>query len=653
MFWNHILNKSYIKYLFRQAMAQRMQNSVYSTRYLAPMMALLIVSCSNEGETVAENVQNPQPNVVWIVSEDNSMHYLGHFFEGGAEAPNIESLAAAGLTFRHAFSNAPVCSTARTTLATSKYAPRVGAQHHRNYRKAGMPAGARLFHEYLQDAGYYVTNHTKTDYNVDVGETWDDTTSSASWRNRPDTGQAFFHFVSLSQSHEGSMHFGREALESTATSHDPDEVVVAEYLPDTPLVRYTHATYLDRMKEIDRQVAVIVADLEQDGLLEDTFIFYFGDHGGVLPRSKGFAYDSGLHVPLVVRVPENFRHLVDAERGADVTGFVEFTDFGPTVLALAGIEVPEDVDGKPFLGANVDMDSVNARDESLGYADRFDEKYDFVRTLRKGRYRYNRNYQPYLPDGLMNNYRYEMLAYQEWRELFDSGSLNDTQGQFFKARPAETLYDSEADPHNVHNLAGDPAYAEILDDLRGRLQVRLRELPDLSFYPESYLVEQGAFADPVAFGQARREEIAKLMETADLALLGYSEARPKLIEALASDNPMIRMWAVTAATSFGNAARDLRQVISVMAADDAEQVRIRVADFLGVTHSANPQPLLATVMNGTDNPAVAMEALNSAVFFNDFSGGRYPADVELLRPAQSRYAARRMKYLQIGVRELE
>ncbi len=609
------------------------------TRLLALLfLALMQASC---GSTEPSR----PPNVVWIVSEDNSMHYLSHFFEGGAETPNIESLATAGLTFRHAFSNAPVCSTARTTLATASYAPRIGAQHHRRFKPAVLAAKQRLFHEYLRDAGYYVTNHTKTDYNVEVGETWNDTSDSASWRNRPDEGQAFFHFVSLSQSHEGRLHFGRNVPESKPTDHDPDEVSVADYLPDTPLSRYTHAFYLDRMQEIDGHVGRIVADLEADGLLEDTFIFYFSDHGGALPRSKGYAYDAGLHVPLVVRIPEKYRHLVDAERGSDVSGFVEFTDFGPTVLALAGVDLPDGIDGQPFLGNGIDMDAVNARDESLGYADRFDEKYDFVRTLRKGRYRYSRNYLPYLPDGLMNNYRFEMLAYQEWRALFDAGELNEIQRQFFKTKPVETLYDLETDPHNIRNLAGDPSYTKVLADLRERLQERLRGLPDLGFYPESYLVAEGALSDPVAFGQARKEEIADLMATADLALLSYDSARPRIVEALASDKAMVRLWAVTAAASFGSEAADLESVIAPLADDSYDQVRNRVADYFGVAGVKNPQPLLADIVNNTSNPVVAMEALNSVVLFSDFYGDRYPADVGTLEPTDSPDATRRMEHL--------
>ena len=467
-----------------------------------------------------------RPNVVWIVSEDNSIHYLRHFFPGGAVAPNIEALAAGGLTFDHAFSNAPVCSVARTTLATACYGPRIGTQFHRRYRLAPMPNGLKMFPAYLRDAGYYTTNNSKKDYNAVEGEgVWDESSDKASWRNRTSPGQPFFHMQSHSDSHESRLHFSRKTFENTPTAADPDQVRLADYFPDTPMFRYTHATYLDRMGVIDEIVGRTVGQLREDGLLEDTFVFYFSDHGGVLPRSKGYLYESGLHVPLVVHVPKNFEHLVDAPAGSRVSGFVNFIDFGPTVLNLCGVAVPPQVDGKPFLGSGVAMDEVNSRRESFGYADRFDEKYEFVRSLRDGKFQYIRHYQPYLPDGLNNIYRYKSLAFIQWRALFEDGKLSGASKQFFEPKSVEHLYDCESDPHQTVNLADDPQHAKVLRQMRGRLQSIVKGLPDLSFYPESYLVAN-AMGNPVRFGREHQQEISRLVDTADLALLPWGGSTP-------------------------------------------------------------------------------------------------------------------------------
>ncbi|MFT5410625.1 MAG: arylsulfatase A-like enzyme, partial [Verrucomicrobiales bacterium] len=382
---------------------------------LAALLLFLLTTSSQAAE---------KPNFVWIISEDNSHHYLEHFFPGGAPTPNIVQMAERGITYDHAFSNAPVCSVARSTLITSCYAPRIGTQYHRRSAMAPMPEGLRMFPAYLRDAGYYTTNRSKEDYNaIKSKDVWDDSSRKSHWHNRKE-GQPFFHKVTFAQSHEGSLHFSKQQMESQPTKTDPKTIQLPPYHPDTPTFRYTHARYRDSIRTIDGLVGQVIADLEKDGELENTFVFYFGDHGGVLPRGKGYAYESGLHVPLVVRIPENFKHLVDAKPGSRAKGFVSFIDFGPTVLNLAGAAIPQGIDGKSFLGNGVTWGAVEKRDTAFGYADRFDEKYDLVRTLRKANFTYQRNYQPFNFDSLQNDYRYKMIAYREWRDLFKAGKLN-------------------------------------------------------------------------------------------------------------------------------------------------------------------------------------------------------------------------------------
>lgn len=586
-----------------------------------------------------------RPNVVWIVSEDNSIHYLRHFFPGGAAAPNIEALAAHGLTFDHAFSNAPVCSVARTTLATACLGPRIGTQFHRKYQTATLPAGLQMFSYYLREAGYYTSNNSKTDYNATPSKgVWDESSRSASWRKRKDSSQPFFHMESHGQSHESSLHFSQQVYENEKTQTSPDSVKLADYFPDTPLFRYTHARYHDRMKVIDGIVGSTVAKLKEDGLLDDTFIFYFGDHGGVLPRGKGYIYESGLHVPLVVRVPENFKHLVDRNLGSRVKGFVSFIDFGPTVLNLAGVNVPEQVDGVPFLGEGISKSDVDSRDESFGYCDRFDEKYEFIRSLRKGRYQYIRYFQPFLPDGLQNNYRYRMLAFAEWRDLYRQGRLSGPQLKFFQAKPVEELYDVEADPHEVNNLAGDPQHAEVLKELRSRLQKRMKSLPDLSFYPESHLIS--VMDNPVAFGQKHKAEIAELIDIADLALLPAGEAIPGLRVALRSENTWKRYWGAMACSALGNRVAGLADDVKPLLKDTSLIVRVRAAEFLGLIDQIDPQPALVDVVNSTANAVEATEALNSIVYFQDCHRPAYKVDAASLKPAsKGDGVTRRLEYL--------
>ena len=586
-----------------------------------------------------------RPNVVWIVSEDNSHHYLKHFFESGAPAPNIEAMAAHGITFDHAFSNAPVCSVARSTLATGCLGPRIGTQFHRKHTIATLPQGLRMFSELLRDAGYYTSNNSKTDYNATPSkEAWDESSRTASWRKRRSPNQPFFHMESHAQSHESSLHFSQEVFENEETTTDPESVKLADYFPNTAKFRYTHARYHDRMAVIDEIVGSTISKLKEDGLLEDTFVFYFGDHGGVLPRGKGYIYESGLHVPLVVRVPDKWQHLIDRENGSRAPGFVSFIDFGPTVLNLAEVKVPEQMDGIPFLGKGITAVEVDARDECYGYADRFDEKYEFIRSLRKGKYQYIRYFQPFLPDGLQNNYRYRMLAFTEWRDLYKDGKLTGSQLQFFQSKPVEQLFDAEADPHEINNLASDPRYANVLKDLRTRLATQMRALPDLSFYPESKLIS--VMGDPVGFGQKHKAEIAQMADIHDLAFLPFSAAEARLIAALESDNVWLRYSAAMTCSEIGAEATSLAEKVIPLIHDNSLVVRIRAAEFLGLINTIDPQPILADIVNRTSNPVEAGEALNSIVYFRDCHQPAYPIDAVLLKPVTtSDIITRRIDYL--------
>ena len=561
-----------------------------------------------------------RPNVVFLVSEDNSIHYLKHYGYG-ASAPNIEALAAKGLTFNHAFSNSPVCSVARSTLATSILAPRGGFQYHRKSAKANLPKGYQPWSAMLRKAGYYATNNSKTDYNFvhDMKKLWDASSPKASWRNRPDKEMPFFHMQSFAHSHESSLHFSKGAMDSQKTGHDPAKVRLAPYFPDTQTFRYTHARYLDRIEVIDEQIGAVIDKLREDGLLEDTFVFYFGDHGGVLPRGKGYAYESGLHVPLVIRIPENFKHLTDHERGTRTDGFVSFIDFGPTVLNLAGLKANPLCDGRAFLGKGTSVKELSSRDEAFGYADRFDEKYDLVRFLRKGRYSYLRNLQGFYPDALQNNYRYRMLAFTEWRNLFKQGKLNEIQSQFHRPRPAEQLFDVEKDPHEVNDLSGDPKHSETLKEMRRLMQEKLREINDLSFFPESHMVAN-ALGDGVAYGRKRQAEIARLAGIADLALLPWEEARKPLAQAMASDKEWDRYWACITASVIGESAKPLVANAKKLLSDENLMVRTRAAEFLGSIRALDPMPTLIGILNESESSQEVLLTFNTVVYLRDYKG---------------------------------
>ena len=561
-----------------------------------------------------------RPNIVWIVSEDNGATHLRLYNPQGAPTPHIESLAERGIVFDHAFSNAPVCSVARSTLITSSYAPRLGLQYHRRSALMPMPGGHRMFPAYLRDAGYHTTNNSKEDYNGIKGDgSWDESSNRATYRNRA-SGQPFFHVQNFGTTHEGQLFFTAEQMANEPTQTDPASVRVPDYLPDTPLFRYTVARYLDLHMEMDASVGEFLAELEADGVLEDTIIFYYGDHGGIMPRSKGYAYETGLHIPLIVVAPPKWQHLVPGAPGTRETGFVSFVDFGATVLNVAGVAVPDAFDGRPFLGADITPEDVAARDTVFGYANRFDEKSDFVRTVRRGNFKYLRHYTPYTVDMLYNRYRYLQLAYREWRRLYEAGELTADQAQFFEPRGPEALYNIDQDPDEIHNLANDPAYADTVRELRETLNTQLIASSDLSFYPESILTSR-AITNPTVFGANRREEIKRLIAIADLALEPFAEVESALRSALTSANPWERYWGVLASSAFGEEALSLAPLIKQIAHEDTERMtRVRAAEFLGITHAGDPVPLLKRELGEAVDSVETMNILNTIALLQDHYG---------------------------------
>ena len=578
-------------------------------------LVLFIISLVGTAAIAAD-----RPNIVWMVSEDNSKHWLRLYEEGGAAMPNIEKLAENGLVFQNAFSNAPVCSVARSTLITGSYAPRIAAQYHRRGAMAPMPEGLRMFPHYLREAGYYTTNNSKTDYNLSDKGMWDESSNKATYRNR-DSEQPFFHVQNFGRTHEGQLHFTEEFMEENATETDPHAIKVFPYHPDTPVFRYTYAKFLDHHIETDAQMGEFLARLKDDGVADDTIVFYYGDHGGVLPRGKGYAYESGLNVPLVVHAPEKWRHLLPVNAGKSVDGFVSFIDFGPTVLNLAGVDVPETMDGKPFLGEGVTARDLDRRDEAFGYADRFDEKYDLVRTFRKGKYKYIRNYQPFNFDGLFNDYRYKMLAYREWYAMYQAGELNAVQSQFFEPREAEALYDIEKDPHETNNLADDPKSASVLRDLRQRLTNQVKEISDLSFLPEPAMLSE-ALSNPVQFGRENQDRIGKLVDTANLSLLPFAKAKSGIAKAFKSNDPWVRYWGAIVCSSFGKEAWSFTETAKNLVKNDADNlVRVRAAEFLALIGAVKPQKAIYLSLKNAESEVEANLILNTVTLLQDGQPG--------------------------------
>jgi arylsulfatase A-like enzyme len=548
------------------------------------------------------------------------MHYLKMFDENGVATPNIESLSKDGLIFSNAFSNAPVCSVARSTIISGCYGPGLGSNFHRRIEKVNLPSDIEMFPTYFKKAGYYTANNSKEDYNIVKPENvWDESSKKATWRNRA-INQPFFYVFNSEISHEGNVHFSRTDFETKKSITSLDSFTVQPTLPNTPLFIYTNAIYRDKIVQMDKEIGKVISQLKEDGLYDNTFVFYYGDNGGVLPGSKGYLTETGVHIPMVVHVPKNYRHLVNGMSGK-INGFVSFADLAPTALNLAGIEIPKGLDGKPFLGKNLTQKELNKRNETFSYSDRMDEKFDMVRALRKGKYKYVRNYQPFNFDGLMNNYRYQQLAYQELAKLYKEGKLNEVQSRFFETKKCELLFDIEKDPYEINNLAEDPKYNSTVLQLRSKLSFYLSEMPDLSFFPEHFLIKN-AFDDPKKFGQEHKQEILNYIKIADLSLSSFNDVKPQIEIALNSKDPWERYWGLIVCSSFGKESVGFEEKIREMAQGDSISInKVRAYEFIGLVMKENTLPKIASVLYKSNEVAEALLILNTMTLLTDIKDG--------------------------------
>ena len=596
----------------------------------------------------AQEGQQERPNFVWFMTEDVSKHYLSLYNEGkcGAVTPNVERLADEGIVFNNAYSNAPVSSAARSTLITGCYAPRLGVSFHRKLEQVPMPEGLNMFPSYLRKVGYHTSNAAKTDYNCFMDKTaWDVVNGKmGEWRNRPDKSKPFFHVRTNAVTHEGKLQFKKTVLRETPTVNSPSDVFVHPYHPDTELFRYTYATFYDRIQDSDKELGELISMLETDGELDNTFIFYFGDNGGSLPGTKGYTTETGLQVPLVVYVPKKWRDKLPVKVGTRADGFVCFMDLGPTLLHLAGIQVPEQMDGTPFLGTDISLKKLNARDEVYGYGDRFDELYAFNRTLRKGNFKYSRNFQPYHSKSLYAFYRYKQAAFREWLSLYESGKLNAAQSRFFEPQGAEELYDLSVDPYETRNLVGDPAYSSKLKELRGILKTTMIKECDLGFFPECVWLEKGR-QNPTAFGLANASSIRRYSDIADLEMFSFKQGEATLRKALKSSDPVERYWGATVCASFGEKAASLYPELKSLLKDSHSYVKSRAVVALAKVKQVEPVALMKEALLAAKTGAESLLILNDVTYLQDTGLGYHftlePADV----PQKCSGVDWRLKYL--------
>mgnify|MGYP006276357695 FL=1 len=558
-------------------------------------MSLLLASCSG-------NKTEAPPNILWITSEDNSP-FIGAYGDTLATTPNIDRLADRGMVYEHAYATTPVCAPARFTIITGTYANTMGTENMRSTFR--VPDFVRFFPAYLQEAGYHTTNNSKKDYNtVDQPEVWNESSSDAHYSDRSE-GQPFFHVRNLTVSHESSLHTPIDTLQ-----HDPEKMLIPPYHPDTDVVRRDRAKYYDQVMEMDRQLGQVLHELEESGEAENTIVFYYSDHGGVLPRSKRYMFESGLRVPLVVYVPPKYEHLVPE----NATGrMVSFVDLAPTVLSIAGIEPPDWMQGTAFLGRF----SGEPREMIHAYRARMDERYDLVRAVRDTSFLYVRNYMTNRIYGQHVSYLWRSRSMQEWGRLYQADGLNALQSRFFQNKPAEELYYVKDDPHNVRNLANEAEYSETLQRFRQINRDWILENRDLGFIQEYRI--NNLSGQKSLWESAREEEIPiqDILSAADYDLIQQTETSKALETLLEHTDATVRYWAVMQMAQNEQLAEENRQILTELEEDESPSVRLITAEayyqlgepdranaliFEGLEHTDYRVQLLALNVLQAQNP---------------------------------------------------
>lgn len=521
------------------------------------------------------------PNILWITSEDNGPQ-LGCYGDEYAKTPNIDALAQRSLRYHRCWSNAPVCAPARTTIISGMYATSLGGHHMRSGVR--LPATFATYPDILRKAGYYCTNNSKKDYNFATEDGgWHESGRKAHWRNRPKKDTPFFAIFNYTVSHESKIRTRPHQLK-----HDPAAAPVPAYHPDTAEVRHDWAQYYDKMTEMDQQVGEILAELEADGLSESTIIFYYGDHGSGMPRSKRWPFDSGLRVPLLLHVPAKFRHLAPTDYGSGkVTDrLVSFVDLGPTAISMAGLKPPTNMQGVPFAGKY----NGTAKQYLFGYRGRMDERIDMVRTCTDGRFIYMRHFYPDRPYLKHVDYMFQTPTTRVWNEMYRAGDLNEAQAKFWQDKPVEELFDLQADPDEINNLANSADYRKKTAELRNTLQNWMQETLDLGLLPEAEMHRLAGSQSPREYALTHRKLFARLSDVAFRSMDpndGYSTQ--ELIKLSADPYSGIRFWAVRGLATRSN--RDTKRNKALMTAsnDVSPSVAIAACDGLLSDESISTQ----------------------------------------------------------------
>lgn len=481
-----------------------------------------------------------RPNILWLTSEDNNVNWIGCYGNPHVNSPNIDQLATEGFRYTHAYANAPVCAPSRSTWITGVHALSMGTHPMRS--RYNIPHDLiKYYPDHLKTSGYYVGNDKKTDFNIGGrkdSDCWDNS-AEVEW-DKLKNNQPFFQVINSTQSHESNA-FG----DFRKTKHSPKDIILRKYHPDLPTMRMNYAKYHDAIQGMDQAIGDALKQLEALELADNTIVIYNSDHGGVLPRSKRFLFSSGIHCPLIIRIPEKYKDLWPAEKpGMTVDRIVSFIDMPATWLRITDTKIPAIMQGQAFLGTEPQPE----RAFHYAYRTRMDERNENARAICDKQFLYIRNYMPYTPWMQPLNYLWKMKATQAWVEHVESGKASEIEARFFKPKGwTEELYDMEQDPDSIHNLIDNPEYAEVIKRMQSNLRSWQEKVFDTGMLPESEMVKLAAQNNTTIYQVARDRSLynlPQLMDAADLALEENESNLLALRGLLKSSDIGLRYWGI-------------------------------------------------------------------------------------------------------------
>ena len=600
--------------------------------------------------------EEKRPNILWLSTEDISAN-LGCYGDPNAITPTLDSLAEKGVRFTQAYVTAPVCAPNRSCVISGVFAATLGSNNMRSggegsnvSRPPVPPADLQFLPEVLRAQGYYCTNNSKTDYNLSIErEIWSERSGNkAHWRNRPNPDQPFFAVFNYTGTHESKIRATDRDHERTTRElkdnqrQDPDTMIVPPYHVDTPTTRRQWANYLELITALDYWVADLLQQLEEDGLADDTIVIFWSDHGAGLPRGKRWLYDSGVHVPVIAYAPEKWQNYAGIKPGTVVDRLVSCLDLAPTTLALAGAPIPDTMQGQPFLGSSLGPEP----DYVYATRDRMDERYDMMRMVRDKRYKYIRNYKPFLPYNQFISYAEQSPVKQDLNQSLLGGKQPlDDHWIAAKTKPVEELYDTETDPNELNNLAELPEYEPVLNRMRKEHQAWSAKIRDIGLLPESELNRLGKLYG-CRYNIYREHEKnypgfwKQLYATATAAGKPDDGNESLLLQALDSEHPSIRFWAVTGLAQRMTVSGTAKDAVKKHLTDEAPVVAIAAAN--GILQAGANDAALQTVVKSMKDPDewVRLQAVTVLDDIGELARPVIPVLQEALNDTDTKYVVR-------------